>query len=217
MPMLVRRDEDNFYNSIGPNPRLVKIFMEEKGITSKVPFKEVDLMAGDNRKEPYLKLNPAGQMPCLEMEDGRVIAEVTVICEYLNDKFSDGPDLYGASLEDRAETRMWLRRLDFNLEMPIFNAFRYGAGKEFFAPRLRVIPHAAEDLQILGQEKTMWLDAIIADGRKYLCGDRFTVADIWLAVILDFGAQMGQPINPEAKHVHAMLERIRDRPSMKVQ
>ena len=61
-----------FYNSLGPNPRLVRMFMAEKGI--EIPTEEVDLMAGDNRRPPYSERNPTGQMPALELDDGRVIA-----------------------------------------------------------------------------------------------------------------------------------------------
>ncbi|MGI9170156.1 MAG: glutathione S-transferase family protein, partial [Caulobacteraceae bacterium] len=49
-----------FYNSIGPNPRVVKMFMAEKGLD--VPREEIDLMAGENRQPPFVAKNPAGQM-----------------------------------------------------------------------------------------------------------------------------------------------------------
>ena len=52
-----------FYNSRGPNPRMVRMFMAEKGID--IPKVEIDLLAGENRREPYTKLNPAGQMPSI--------------------------------------------------------------------------------------------------------------------------------------------------------
>ena len=67
-----------FYNSIGPNPHVVRMFMAEKGL--KIPFVEVDLMKGENRKEPYLKVNPHGQMPSLELDDGSNISEI--LAEY---------------------------------------------------------------------------------------------------------------------------------------
>ena len=49
-----------FYNSMGPNPRVVKMFIAEKGLD--IPRVEVDLMGGENRQEPYLQKNPAGQI-----------------------------------------------------------------------------------------------------------------------------------------------------------
>ena len=57
-----------FYNSLGPNPRLVRMFMLEKGID--LPTVEIDIMGGENRKAPYTDVNPTGQMPCLVLDDG---------------------------------------------------------------------------------------------------------------------------------------------------
>ena len=72
-----------FYNSIGPNPRVVKMFMAEKGID--IPRVEVNLMAGENRQPDYVAKNPAGQMPALELDDGVILAEILPICEYLDE------------------------------------------------------------------------------------------------------------------------------------
>ena len=65
-----------FYNSVGPNPRMVRMFMAEKGFD--VPRVEVDLRGGENRREPYLMVNPSGQCPALERADGSVRAESVV-------------------------------------------------------------------------------------------------------------------------------------------
>ncbi|HEY4125083.1 MAG TPA: glutathione S-transferase N-terminal domain-containing protein, partial [Rhizomicrobium sp.] len=72
-----------FYNSVGPNPRVVRMFMAEKGIT--IPSEDVNLMKGDNRREPYLQKNSIGQMPALELDNGHYVTEITAICEYLED------------------------------------------------------------------------------------------------------------------------------------
>ena len=97
------------FTSIGPNPRVVRMFMAEKGI--EIPLESVDLMGGENRREPYTGRNPAGQIPCLELDDGRHLAEVTAICEYLEELHPTPPRI-GATPEERAETRMWVRRID---------------------------------------------------------------------------------------------------------
>ncbi len=57
------------YDSIGPNPRIVRMFMAEKDIT--MPKQTVDLRGGENRQEAHLKRNPHGQMPTLELDDGK--------------------------------------------------------------------------------------------------------------------------------------------------
>src|SRR3546814_9688229 len=77
-----------FYNSVGPNPRVVKLFMAEKGI--EIPQVSVDLRGGENRRAPYnVDVNPAGQTPAAELDDGSILSEITAICEYLDEKRSD--------------------------------------------------------------------------------------------------------------------------------
>ena len=198
-----------FYNSIGPNPRVVKMFMQEKGVT--LPFVEVDLMAGENRQEPYLAKNPAGQSPALELDDGTVLAEITAICEYLDEKFPGG-SLIGTTPEERAETRMWTRRVDLNICEPMANGVRFAEGLPLFQNRMRCLPEAAAGLKAIAQDKLAWLDKLM-NGRDFLAGKRLTMADILLFGFLDFGASVGQPINPELKNVSAWFERMKARPS----
>ena len=82
-----------FYNSVGPNPRIVRMFAAERGIT--LPSVQVDLRGGENRQPAYLAKNPLGQMPALELDDGFVLTEVTAICEYLDETHPDPPLLQG--------------------------------------------------------------------------------------------------------------------------
>ena len=67
------------YTSIGPNPRLVNMFLHEKGL--KLPTVEVDVIGGENRRQPFLSINPAGQTQFLELDDGTTLAETVAICE----------------------------------------------------------------------------------------------------------------------------------------
>ena len=73
------------YDSVGPNPHVVRMFLAEKGVS--IPIEKVDLRAGDNRKEPHLARNPHGQMPTLELDNGSYISEIVPICEYLEEKY----------------------------------------------------------------------------------------------------------------------------------
>ena len=76
----------------------------------------------------------------------------------------------------------------------------------------RCIPHAADDLKTVAKEKLAWLDGLIA-GREWIVGDRFTLADILLYAFLDFGAGVGQPLNPDNKNIAAWQARVAARPS----
>lgn len=200
-----------FYNSIGPNPQVVKMFMAEKGIS--IPYAEVDLLAGDNRKEPYLTKNPAGQMPALELDDGVVICEILPICEYL-DETHPNPPLIGSNAEERAITRMWTRRIDLNICEPLTNGFRFAEGLRLFENRIRTIPEAADGLKATAKEKLAWLDGLVT-GRQWIVGDRFTLADIHLYVFLEFAAQVGQGLDPANKNLAAWKDRVAARPSVK--
>ena len=199
-----------FYNSIGPNPRVVKMFMAEKGLD--VPRVEIDLMKGENRQGAYGAVNPSGTTPALELDEGLILAEITAICEYL-EELHPSPPLIGSTPKERAETRMWVRRIDLGIVENLANGFRYSQGLAMFQNRVHCIPQAADDLKAIAQEKLKWLDGLIA-GRKWIVGDRFTLADILLYSFLDFAAQVGQPLNPDAKNIAAWYERVKARPSV---
>jgi glutathione S-transferase len=198
-----------FYNSIGPNPRVVRMFMSEKGI--EIPQEQVDLMRGDNRKEPYLAKNVHGQMPALELDDGSTVCEITAICEYLEDTHPT-PSLIGKTPAEKAETRMWTRRIDLNICEPLANGFRYSQGLPLFKDRMVTVPEAADGLKKIARDRLKWLDGQMA-GREFVVGKRFTLADVLLYAFLDFGGTVGQPLDPENKHIAAWFARVKARPS----
>jgi glutathione S-transferase len=200
-----------FYNSIGPNPRVVRMFMAEKGI--EIAQEEVDLMKGDNRREPYLKKNSIGQMPALELDSGHCVTEITAICEYLEDTHPN-PPLIGATPEQKAETRKWTRRIDLNICEPLAGGFRYGQGLALFKDRIPTVPEAADGLKGIAQHYLKWLDGEMA-GKEFVCGKRFTLADVLLFCFVDFGGQVGQPLNPEFKAIAQWFGRVKERPSAK--
>ena len=199
-----------FYNGRGPNPRVVRLFMAEKGL--EIPSVEVNLMTGENRQAPYLAKNPAGQLPALELDDGAVLAEILPICEYLDEQRAD-PPLIGRTPEERAITRMWTRRIDLNICEPMANGFRFAEGLRLFENRVHCIPQAADDQKAITRERLAWLDGLI-DGRTFIVGDRFTLADVLLFGFLEFGAQVGQPLDPSNKNLTAWQARVAARPSV---
>jgi glutathione S-transferase len=197
------------HNSIGPNPRVVRIFLAEKGI--EIPLVPVDLMGGENRREPYLSKNPAGQLPCLELDDGSYLSEITAICEYLEEKHPK-PPLIGSTAEERAATRMWVRRIDLNVIEPLANGFRYAEGLAIFKDRIRTIPHAADDLKAIARENLAKLDAQLRG--PWIVGDRFTLADILLFAFLEFGSQVGQKPDEKLLRIREWYGRVAARESV---
>jgi glutathione S-transferase len=198
------------YDSVGPNPRVVRIFATERCV--ELNRTKVDLRGGENRQAAYMAKNPSGQLPALELDNGMILAEITAICEYLDEIGPKGKTLIGATPEERAETRMWVRRIDLNILEPLANGFRFAEGLKLFESRIRTIPHAAGDFKTLAQEKLTWLNGLM-DGREFVCGNRLTLADILLYVFLEFGASVGQPINPANTNLVRMVEAMKARPS----
>ncbi len=198
-----------FYNSMGPNPHVVRMFAAERGIN--LDMVDVDIMSAENRQDAYLAKNPAGQLPCLELDDGSVIAEITAICEYL-DETNPGDSLIGADAGDKANTRMWTRRIDLGICEPLANGFRFSEGLELFKPRMLTRPEAADGLKAMAQDKLTWLNGQL-EGRDFIAGDKLTLADILLFCFLAFGANVGQPLNPENGNVAAWFERMQGRAS----
>lgn len=198
------------YNSVGPNPRMVRMFMAEKGFD--VPKVDVDLRGGENRREPYLKVNPAGQCPALELDDGSVLAEITAICEYVDEIKKDTPSLIGDTAEERARTRMWVRRIDLNIVEPAANGFRFAEGLKMFQSRIHCIPEAAAGLKESARQKLAWLDGQMGS-RPYIAGDKLTMADILLFAFVDFMGNVGQPLDPANKNLTAWFGRMKARPS----
>lgn len=199
------------YNSVGPNPQVVRTFMAERGIS--VPLEDVDIMAGSNRQSDYLEVNPAGQLPALLLDDGSLLTEITVICEYL-DEAHPGDQLMGSTPEDRAQVRRWTRWADLNVCEPLANGFRFSEGLPIFQDRMRCVPEAADGLKACAQDKLAWLDGQL-EGRDFLTGDRYTLADILLSTFLAFGEMVGQPLNRDLKTLAAWYDRCQARDSAK--
>ena len=197
------------YTGIGPNPRVVTIAIAELG--ADVELEQVDLMTGENRQDAHLERNPSGQLPTLELADGSFLAEVTAIVEYLDEKI--GGSLIGSTAEERAETRMWVRRIDLNICENLGNGFRYAEGLPLFKDRIHCIPQAAEDFKKIVQDKLVWLDGLM-DGKEFICGDRFTLADILLFAFLEFGTSVGQPLDAKCERLQAWYARVAARPSI---
>ncbi|MGH8506931.1 MAG: glutathione S-transferase family protein [Stenotrophobium sp.] len=198
-------------SALGPNPRMVRMYLLEKGLTITTEY--IDSLAGDNRKEQFRKKNPLGQIPALELDDGYVLAETSAICEYL-EELHPHPSLIGTTPLERAETRMWIRRVELNVTEHMNNAFRYHEGLAMFKDRIRCLPEAAEGLKAKGREGLILINSLLAD-RNYLCGSRITIADLALYCCLDFfsAASNGQPIDPSLINVGRWLDLMSSRPS----
>ncbi len=197
------------HNSIGPNPRVVRMFAAEKGIA--LTLSEVDIIAGENRRRPFLSINPAGGTPVLILESGEALAETTAICEYLEEN-QPTPALIGATALARARTRMWTRRIDLHVVQPMTQGFRSAEGLPMFKDRTHCLPQAADDLKATAREGLAWLEGLLGE-RPFITGDAPSLADIVLFSFVEFGALVGQGLDPANTRLAAWHARMAKRES----
>lgn len=198
------------YNSpAAPNPRRVRVFLAEKGIS--VPYEDVDIANAVNRQPEFRKKNPLAGVPVLELDDGTCIAESVAICRYFEGIQPD-PALMGVDAKDRAIVEMWNRRMELALLMPIADSFRQR--HEFFKGRIRQLPEYAELQKLNAQDALQWLDRELAN-RRYIAGDRYSIADITAMIAIDFGRVSKISIQPEQKNLARWHGEVSSRPSAK--
>ena len=197
------------YNELNPapNPRRVRIFLAEKGLS--IPFVHVPLRQGAHKEPGFLSKNSLGQVPVLELDDGSTLSESIAICRYL-EELHPQPALFGATPWQRAQVEMWMRRIEFGLMSRIgavwvhthkFTAHLGTQYKDFGeASRARAI------------KNLHWLNDELA-GREFLANDQFSMADIVALTTVDFGAWIGIETPAELAHLHAWHARVTARPS----
>lgn len=164
-----------------PNPRRVRVYLAEKGIT--VPTEQVDLGSMQHKSAAFAAINPVGRVPALVLDDGSVITESIAICRYF-EALHPEPPLFGVGARDIAEVEMWNRRLELHLLFPIAHVFRntHPAMKEWEVPQ---VPAWAEANKPRVMEFLDIFDRDLRD-RPFAAGDRYTVADITGLVAIDF-------------------------------
>ena len=194
--------------TMAPNPRRLRIFVAEKGL--KIPYEQVDLLAGKNRTPEMLKKNPAGGLPVLELDDGSCIAESVAIARYLESLHPE-PNLLGKNPREQAEIEMWSRRMELNLFGSIGRAFQNTS--PMFANRIKQLrDYGAAQLEG-AHNQLKWLDAQL-QGREFVAGPRYTMADIHALTAIIFGQQtLDLKIDPALKELTRWHKAVSSRPS----
>jgi glutathione S-transferase len=164
-----------------PNPRRVRIFLAEKGLS--LPSEAVDIAAQAHKAPAFRAVNPMQRLPALVLDDGTVIAESIAICRYI-EALHPAPPLFGEGALDQALIEMWQRRVELHLLAAVSSVFRHlhPAMAALEIPQVAAWgeankPRAMDFLAFLDDElKT----------RAYVAGPRFSVADITAVVAVDF-------------------------------
>ncbi|MBX9797700.1 MAG: glutathione S-transferase family protein [Sphingomonas sp.] len=176
-----------------PNPRRVRMFLAEKGL--KLQMKSVSIPAGEHRSSEYLAVNPLGQVPALQLDDGEVITESVAICRFL-EALNPDPPLFGKGAKGIAEVDMWLRRVELRLMMPI--AMVWAHTHPFTA---RVVKPQYKDFGESNRPRVdaelRRIDAALA-GRSFIAGKDYSMADIVLLTTIDFASFIGMSLPDDA-------------------
>lgn len=191
-----------------PNPRRVRIFLAEKGVS--VPLEPVDMGAMGHRSDAVTARNPLQRLPVLELDDGTVLTETIAICRYFEELHPE-PVLFGTGALGRAKVEMWQRRMEFNLFTPVAQAFRHihPAMKEWEVPQ---VPEWGEANKPKAVEFLRLLDKELAE-REFIAGDSYSVADITGLVAVDFMKPARIQVPEDCTHVLRWHKTVSGRPS----
>ena len=170
----------------------------------------------ENRGKKYRDtVNPRGELPALRLNDGRVLTEITAICEYFDEIASGGRTLIGSTAEERAFTRSWTRWADLEIAQGVTNWWR-GSGDaiNFYRGNRVVFREGQFELRQMADHGLNAMDDHL-DGREFICNDeRPMLADILLFSFLFTMSGTGPWINNAGrKNVAAWFKRMEARPS----
>ena len=197
-----------FYNAAAPNPRRVRIFLAEKGV--EIPRQDLDLAKGESRTPEFLAKNSLAGTPILELDDGTVLAESVAICRYLESLYPE-PALMGSDALEAAKIEMWNRRMEIEIMATVGNVVVHSVS--FFADKVEQIPAYADAQRRMAAKRWAWLDEELADGRRFVAGDQFSIADITGMAALMIGDFIKIEVPAALTHVTRWSAAVRARPS----
>jgi glutathione S-transferase len=150
-------------------------------------------------------------VPTLELEDQTTISESVAICRYF-EALQPQPPMFGRTPFEQAEVEMWTRRVEFVLTQPVGNFWRHAH------PRTSALLTQYKDFGESNREgwnrAVAWLDREL-EGRSFIAGDSFTIADVCALTTVDFAAWIGLPVAPELARLSDWRAKVSARPSAK--
>ncbi|MEK6418995.1 MAG: glutathione S-transferase N-terminal domain-containing protein [Burkholderia gladioli] len=152
--------------------------------------------------EDFLSINPKGYVPALQLDDGTVLTEGPAITQYLADRYAPGV----------------LAPLSGTLERARLNAYLTFIGTELHKPFDILFDPAAAPASLAAARRRLdrWfgiLETTLADGRTYLNGAGFTLADAYLFVVLSWCPMAGVAL-ARFPLLSALAGRVRRRPAV---
>ena len=176
------------------------IILNELG--KKFEIESVDLGTKKTKSgKDFMKINPKGYVPALEIKKGEMLTECAVIAQYLADKAKATKILAKAGTPARYRTIEMLNFIASEVHKTIGSLFNKAMPDEM---RKATIERAGKRIGLI--------EGILAKN-KFIMGKSFTVADAYLFTVLNWGQWVGIDLKPW-KHVAAYMERMAKRPSV---
>ncbi|MGI9271987.1 MAG: glutathione S-transferase family protein [Woeseiaceae bacterium] len=200
--------------STAPSPRRVRIFAAEKNLS--IEMVQVDLGSGEQFSEQFKAVNPECVVPALELDDGTHLTEVIAICQYL-EEVQPEPSLFGASPKERAVTTMWNTKAEMQFLWAVAESYRnFSKGLQGHAlpgpAKYEQIPELVDRGRRRVAEFMQKMNGRLAEN-EFLCGERFTIADITALVAVDFAARIKIDVEDSAVNLQRWYSDVAARPS----
>jgi len=204
---------------MAPNPRRVRIFIAEKGL--QIPAVEVSIVDGENLKPEYLKVNPRGLLPVLELDDGTRLDETQAICRYLEETHPE-PNLMGRTTLERAQIESWQRHMEFDGMTAVSEVVRNSI-PAFSSRGLPGVTQPVAAIPALVERGTQSVKRFYdrleqrLKESEYVGGSRFSIADITALCVVDVAKnRINLPIPADNKQTQRWYETVSARTSAKV-
>jgi len=191
-----------------PNPRRVRWFMAEKGITD-IEVIQLDLLKQEHRTPDYLAKAGLANVPALELDDGTTITESVAICRYLESRYPE-PNLFGRTPEEIAVIEMWTRRAEMLLATPLMMAVRHA--HPALAALEKQVPEIAAANRAGAERALTVFDRRLGES-SFIAAERVTMADIIAFTGMDFARMVQFKPPEELAHVIRWAAEMRSRPA----
>jgi glutathione S-transferase len=191
-----------------PNPRKLRVYLAEKGLS--VPLVQVDITKGEQRTPGFLKKNPMGSLPVLELDDGTCLTESLAIIEYFEELHPE-PPMIGTNPLERAR----VRELERLAEASIFNRIaRVFFNRSPVFANTHQVPEAAEQALAGLPNALRVMDGAVGD-RLFVAGERPTIADCTLFAAFEHAKLAEVTIEPSYGNLARWYSNFLERPSAK--
>ena len=176
------------------------IVIRELGLP--VELEKTDLAAKKTAKgADFLDINPKGQVPVLELDDGQVLTEGPAIVQYLADRKPEAGLLPAAGSFDRYRVQEWLNHITSELHKNYTPLFNRDAPEDY-----KKIARASLTKRYRRIDEQL-------KGKAYLMGDRFSVADAYLFTVTNWAPHVGVDL-AEFPNLQAFQKRVGERPGV---